>query len=78
MTRTHNGWAYLPEDGRPPRLIRQVILEGGLLATVDRDKNIVLVDGNYFNALDDLDQGRVLCTHVDLYVKERGGRVSIA
>ena len=71
-------WAYLPEDGRPPRLIRQADLRGGLLASVDFDKNIVTVDAQYFNALDNLDQGRVMATHVDLYVATRGGRVSIA
>lgn len=85
MTRTHNlnsnGWAYLPDDGRPPRLIRQMHIPandlGRPLALYIHDKNLLLVDGNYFNALDDIDQGRVMATHVDLYMQERGGRISI-
>ena len=79
MTRTH-GWTFTPDDG-PARLIRFVhgdtSSSGNVLAMVIKDKNIVLVAKHLFDALDDLDQGRVLATNEDLYVKERGGRLSI-
>ena len=73
----NDGWAFLPDDGRPARLIRPADLEGGLLASYDHDKNIVVIDQKYFDALDSLDQGRTMATHEDLYVAVRGGRVSI-
>lgn len=72
-----NEFAYIPEDKRPMRLIRWEKHTGGKLASYDPDKNIVFIDKGYYDALDELDQGRVLATHEDLYVKERGGRLSI-
>lgn len=72
------GFAYLPDDGRPPRLIRYCMLTGGLIALYNHQKNLLRVDRRYYDALDVLDQGRVLATDRDLYATDRGGRISIA
>jgi len=73
----NDGWTFVPEDGRPSRLIRMTTLHGGLLATYDHDKNLVMVDQQYFDVLDNIDQGRVLATRNDLYTTIRGDRVSV-
>jgi hypothetical protein len=72
-----NGFALLPDDGRPPRLIRRTTLQGGLVATLDHPKNLLRVDRDYYDQLDEQDKWLVDTTHVDLYVCERGGRVSV-
>jgi hypothetical protein len=76
----NDGWAFLPDDGRPDRLIRFVAstLDGSsILALFAPETNILYVEKTYYDQLDELDQGRVLATHTDLYVKDTGGRVSI-
>jgi hypothetical protein len=71
------GFALLPDDGRPPRLIRRTTLTGGLVATLDFPKNILRVDAEYYDQLDAHDKWTVDTTQVDLYACERGGRISV-
>lgn len=78
MSIKNDGWAFVPEDGRPPRLVRYTTLLGGLLAEYHHDKNLVVVDKGYYDTLDAIDQGRVLATHTSLHVAVRGERVCIA
>lgn len=72
------GFALLPDDGRPPRIIRFTDLQGGKVASLDHQKNLLRVDRAYYAQLDQQDQWLVDTTHVDLYVCERGGRVSVS
>ncbi len=70
-------FAYLPDDGRPPRLIRFTRLNDGLVATLDHAKNLLRVDQQYFDALPPTEQGYVLGTHeLELRLKEVGGRLT--
>lgn len=71
-------FALLPEDGRPPRLLRFTTLTGGLVCKLDHAKNLLLIDREYYHAMSPEDQWRVDTTHRDLYVRSYGGRVSIA
>lgn len=74
-----DGWAYLPEDGRPDRLIRFVrAANDAPLALYVRDTNVLFVNNRHYDALDSIDQGRVLATFTDLYAVVRDGKVSIA
>lgn len=69
------GFALLPEDGTPPRLIRFTTLTGGLVAQLDRQKNILRVDKGYYDLLRPQDQWTVDTTHQDLWVEDRGAGV---
>lgn len=74
----HDGWAFLPEDKRPDRLIRFFTgYTGDELAKVC-NQNVLLVNKQFYDALDSIDQGRVLATHADLRAVVRDGKVSIA
>lgn len=75
-----DGWAYLPEDGRPDRLIRFVYgaNSGSTLAMYVETDHVIYVDKKFYDALDSIDQGRVLATFTDLYAVIRDGKVSIA
>jgi hypothetical protein len=79
---TKHGFAFLPDDGRPDRLIRFVSSDvpDGVqhLAIYVQDRNILYLNKRLFDALDSVDQGRALTTHTDLYAAVRDGRVSIA
>lgn len=73
-----DGWAYLPEDGRPHRLIRFTSeLYDDWLAIVCSG-NVIVVQKKHYDALDSIDQGRVLATFTDLHAIVRDGKVSIA
>lgn len=74
-----DGWAYLPEDGRPHRLIRFVTgaNSGTTLAVYVEEDNVIYVDKKYYDALDSIDQGRVLATFTNLQAVVRDGKVSI-
>jgi hypothetical protein len=75
-----DGWAYLPEDGRPDRLIRFVTGDPStdhFLAIPNNETNILYVHRKNFDALDNIDQGRVLATFHGLTAIVRDGKVSI-
>lgn len=74
-------WAFLPEDGRPDRLIRFVRGDPStdhFLSILDFAKNILYVHRKNFDALDSVDQGRVLTSYYGLQAVIRDGKVSIA
>jgi hypothetical protein len=54
-------FAFCPDNG-PPRLIRFVTLESNIVATLDRAKNLLLVDRAKLNRLNELDQREVFKT----------------
>lgn len=70
------GFAYLPDDGRPDRVIRFGNLEQPQVSRLDYPKNVLVVDKGFFDALSPTDQNRVLGTNQDdLFVTTRAGRV---
>lgn len=76
----NDGWAFVPEDGRPPRLVRfvpGVHFYNNMLVLYLHEQNRILVNKDHYDALDAIDQGRALATHVDLYANVRDGRVTI-
>jgi hypothetical protein len=72
-------WAFLPEDGRPDRLIRFVHAAADApVALYVASQNLVFVNRRHYDALDSIDQGRVLATNQDLFATVRDGKVSIS
>jgi hypothetical protein len=74
-----DGWAYCPEDGRPDRLVRFVhAADDAPVALYVASQNLVFVNRRHCDALDSIDQGRVLATNQDLFATVRDGKVSIS
>lgn len=62
--RDEDGFALLPDDGRPVRLIRYIDMPDiGILSMLDRGKNILRVNRPQYELLSEHDKNRLAITH---------------